>query len=181
MTKSNKFFCFTIAILFGLIAGSQSASAYVYTLANDNGGDGYVVPTATGFDLFCSDVWLSSNTTTYLTTASTTGTIKFNYTYTTNDCCGPYFDPAGYVINGQFTQLSPDSAPYTDMNYVGSGTVQLSLVAGDVFGFYVSMIDGPQGRADIAVSTVPLPAALPLFGSALIGLAGLISRRKASV
>ena len=58
------------------------------------------------------------------------GTLFFNWSYTQNDCCGAYWDPFGYWLNGVFTQLTNDSGPDAQ-----SGVTSLLLNAGDVFAF----------------------------------------------
>jgi hypothetical protein len=177
------------ALILG-IGMSGAASADTFTLANDNGGDGFVTSILGGFDLFGSDNSSGANYTTYLATAAVNESLTFNWTYTTNDCCGSYWDPAGYVINGSYTQLSTDT-PAGDASgtYVGlydtSGVVTLNVLAGQSYGFYVFTQDGVAGRGDIAVtanSATPLPAALPLFATGLgaLGLAGWRRKKKAA-
>ena len=105
--------------------------------------------------------------------ASTSGPLTFNWTYTTNDCCGAHWDPAGYVINDVFTQLSADVQGGVGAGN-GSGVVTLNVLAGQDFGFFVNSIDAIQGRADIAVNgmtgAVPEPSTWAMM---LIGFAGL--------
>lgn len=146
------------------------------TLTNDSGGDGYVTLSSNGFDLFGSNNRSGPNVTSYTTVASTFLNLVFNYTYTTNDCCGSGYDSAGYLIGSTYTALSPPSSPAP---YSFSDTVSFSVAPGETYGFYVATIDGRLGRADIAVSpglgvsAVPLPASAPMFGAALLVLAGL--------
>jgi len=175
------------ALAGGLMFGSAIASADSFTLTNDNGGDGFVNTSAGGFDLFGSNngtlPHLISNNTDYVATASSNETLSLHWSYTTNDCCGSFWDPAGYIVNGVRTQLSIDSDPslITPGVFNSSGTLLLSLLAGDTYGFYVFSADSISGRADIAVTglaTTPVPAALPLFASALAGLGFLGWRRK---
>jgi hypothetical protein len=162
------------------LASVQPASADTFSLANSNGGDGFVNTFPGGFDLFGADNGASQNYTTYTATASTNKTVTVNWTYTTNDCCGSVWDPAGYVVNGVFTQLSTDSSTQGQVD--SSGSFIVSLLAGDVYGMYVFSPDSIQGRADISVlaseGTTPIPAALPLFASGMGGLGLLTWRRK---
>jgi len=162
---------------FGLAIGlAGSCNADTFTLNNDNGGDGYVVAIPGGFDLFGADNGFGNNYTTYTATAATSETLTYNWTYTTNDCCGAGWDPGGYVINGVYTALSP---------YVfgpqgtgdSSGVVTLTVLAGQNYGFYVYSPDSCCGRGDIAVNATPLPAALPMFAAGL-GLVGWLARRR---
>ena len=90
------------------------------------------------------------------------------------------FDKAGYVLNDIFTQLSPNNLLF---NETASGLVSLSIMSGDVFGWYVDSSDGVAGRGFLSVdavttpSAVPVPAALPLMASAL-GAFCIARRRK---
>lgn len=169
--KFSKAFYVASAITAFIVPTVASAAI----LSNDSGGDGYVVSISNGFDLFGSDNSSGSNNTFYTTIASAAATYTFNYTYTTKDCCGSFYDPAGYVIGSTLTQLSPDSSPAP---YSFSDVVTFSVAAGETYGFYVATTDGRLGRADIAVtpgldvSSVPLPASAPMFGAALLALAG---------
>ena len=161
---------------FGLLIGvAGSANAATYTLSNTNGGDGFVTSIPGGFDLFgANNDVLSGTSTTYLAIATASGPLTFNWTYTTNDCCGAHWDPAGYVINDIFTQLSAD----LQGNVVGegnaSGVVTLNVLAGQDFGFFVNSLDAAEGRADIAVTS--MTAAVPepsTWAMMLLGFAGL--------
>ena len=176
------------AAVCGLVCGSAAiASADTFTLTNTNSGDGFVTLIPGGFDLVGSNNGFPDEDpvesfTDYTATAFAAETPTFNWSYTTNDCCGSLFDPAGYIINGVRTQLS------TDGNVQGqfdtSGILSFTLNAGDTYGFYVHTRDGFFGTADIAVTSVaatPIPAALPLFASALGGLGFVGWRRKNSI
>lgn len=151
--------------------------ADTYTLANTNGGDGYIVGSAPSFQLFGSDNGVGANYTTYTTTASAAETVNFDWNYTTFDTDGSFWDPAGYALNGVFTQLS------TDGNIGGqfdtSGTASVNLLAGDTFGFYVYSLDSEYGRGELAVNMAPTPepSSLLLLGSGLLGMAGIVRRR----
>ena len=163
---------------------SFSSFADTFTLVNDNGGDGFVNTFPGGFDLFGSDDGSVNNpipnTATYSATALTNQTFFVTWTYHTNDsgvpgvALPPFFDPAGYVLNGVLTQLTDDNG-LNDQN----GSFIATIVAGDIYGMYVFSTDSCCGRADILVtiSDTPLPAALPLFGSAL-GAGGLFWLRR---
>ncbi len=190
-------FYFAVAALLGALAFAQPASAAViYT--NTNGGNGYAVGTSTLYTIYgsnnglgtydvhtgtCSpaDSCFNYTYTTATATAATDMTLTFEYSYTTHDSWTSYWDPAGYVINGAYTQLTPTVDPYWYNANPGvrdySGVVTLTILAGQTYGFYVYSLDGVCGFAEITVSLIPLPAALPLFGSALLGL-GAIARRK---
>jgi hypothetical protein len=140
-----------------------------YTLANSNGGDGYVTNTATGVNLFGADNGVGNNYTTYTETFSTPETVTFDWSYVTHDCCGSVWDPAGYVLDGIYTQLS------TDGNTVGlydtSGSASINVNAGDTFGWYVSSPDSVAGRGELdvttTIATTPEPSSLILLASGL--------------
>ncbi len=164
------------AVLFSAIMAAglstffaASAEADTFTLANSNGGDGYVVSIPGGFDLFGGNNGAGSNYTTYLATAPTNETLTVNWVYTTNDCCGAGWDPGGYVVNDVYTQLSPEV--YGTMGTGNSsGVVTLSVLAGQDYGFYVYTVDGVLGRGDIAVTATPLPSTWTML---IAGFAGL--------
>jgi hypothetical protein len=160
------------------IAVSGPALADTFTLANDNGGDGFVNLLANGPDLFGAnngDIEFGfANYTTYTATALSDQTFNLNWVYHTEDD-DPSFDPAGYVINGVFTQLTNDAGPNDQ-----SGSFAVSVLTNDVYGIYVFSTDSCCGRADIAVtsSETPLPATLPLFATGLGTFGFLRWRRK---
>jgi hypothetical protein len=52
--------------------------------------------------------------------------ISFDWSFTTADPDGPSFDPFGYILNGQFVQLTNDMGPFTQN---GSTTINLGTVA----------------------------------------------------
>ena len=171
----------TIKVLLAitLVVGlSGFAFGDTYSLSNSNGGDGYVVGSYPSFQLYGSDNGVGSNYTTYTTTVSTTGAETFTWAYTTYDCCGSYWDPAGYVLNGTYVQLSTDCT--TGGTCDTSGTTTVALTAGDTFGWYVYSIDSIEGRGEIAInpSTTPEPSSLLLLGAGLSGLVGVIRRKR---
>jgi hypothetical protein len=176
MSKSGS----TAALLaFALVIGVTSvAKADTFTLDNDFlPGDGFVNVTVSGFDLFGSDnsgttgCFCSLNTT-YTAVATVAETLTFNWSYTTHDQNGSAEDPAGYLINGVFTQLSTDNLAFTPGDFDTSGTITLTLNAGDTYGFYVNTVDNQGGRGEIDVTSAsginPVPG--PIAGAGLPGL-----------
>jgi hypothetical protein len=94
------------------VAISAPASADTFNLTT-NGGDGFVndiVPNGfpNGFHLFGTDNDVGLDTT-YTATALSNQMFNVNWVYHTDDG-GPVFDPAGYVKNGIFTQLTTTAA-----------------------------------------------------------------------
>ena len=103
---------------------------------------------------------------------------------------GPVSDnPFGWLLNGVFTQLT-DNAGGDEQ----TGITMFNVLAGEIFGFSQGSLSEGTVRttissfsAPLAVlvppplppSTVPVPAAAWLFGSALLGFFGF-SRRKAN-
>lgn len=69
--------------------------------------------------------------------------VSFDWFYSTED--GPGFDPAGYLVNGVFNQLT-ESAGGNEQN----GSVAVALSAGDVFGFRVATVDNVYGAGALS-------------------------------
>src|SRR5262249_42594573 len=106
---------------------------------------------------------------TYTAVAGADETLTFAWTYTTHDANGSAEDPAGYVINGVFTQLSMDNLSFTAGAFNTSGIQTFSLHAGDTYGFFVNTIDNTNGRGEIDVtSAAAVPA--PIAGAGVPGL-----------
>jgi hypothetical protein len=74
--------------------------------------------------------------------APSDGSILFNWYYHTDDCCGPLWDNFGYAVNNVFVQLTNDGGPDDQ-----SGSVIVSLQAGDIFCFVQNTVDGVAGSA----------------------------------
>lgn len=100
---------------------------------------------------------------------ATDGVLTCEWSFLTLDI--PFFDSAYYLINGDIEFLSDGfGSPNT-------GTLSVAVQAGDIFTFRVFSLDGVFGAGFLTITDfrapVPAPAAL-----ALVGLAGLISRRR---
>ena len=180
-----------VLIVVSMLLNTTIASA-AFVLNNPNGGNGFVVDAFPSFTLVGSDFEdegidvddgdigeLEVNLTTYTDTAVADATINFDFLYFTEDIDGSNPDPAGYVINNVFTQLSP-----VDLAQFGEafGSAMFSVMAGDIFGWYVDATDGILGRGILSVdvntapSAVPLPAASWLLLSAFAGF-GLMRKK----
>jgi hypothetical protein len=159
------------------LAHVGSANADVFSLTNSNGGDGYSVGSWPTVAVYGADNGVGSNTTNYTAIASKNETINLKYQYTTYDCCGSYWDPAGSVVNGVYTQLSPfSSAPGYQSPWA---KLSFNVNAGDTYGVYVYSVDSILGRGEIAVGAPEISTwVMLLAGFASLGLAGYRRNRK---
>ena len=129
-----------------------------------------------------------ANYITYTDTMSTSGTYSFDWLTR-----AAYNGTAitGYLLNGVETQIASVHDIHT---YITDdrGSTSVTVAAGDVFGWYLRESPASTDRdwynvfnvsnitfTAAAPSAVPVPAAAWLFGSGLLGLAGL--RRKKQV
>lgn len=171
------------AALITLMAiAAAPAQAGVWVLSNDNGGDGHLGTPDPGYQyqIIGADNGVGPNTTTFVNTAASAETLNFKWSYTTHDCCGSYWDPGGYVVNGVKTQLAGSPSSGTDVGATYTGSLSLNLNAGDSYGFYVYSLDSVAGPGVIEFSAgVPEPGtwALMILGVAMIGYA---ARRRSS-
>jgi hypothetical protein len=100
-------------------------------------------------------------------TAPAAGTVSFNWSFSTNDVSA-FYDPFGYLLNGNFTTLTNPSVDNQ------SGPSTFSVVQGDVFGFRQRTTDSGGGRASTTISNFngptpappsSVPGPLPLLGA----------------
>ena len=156
-----------------LLGATGLAFGDSYSLANSNGGDGYVVGDYPAFQLFGADNEVDDNFTTFTTTVSAAETLNLNWSYSTEDEYSSW-DPAGYILNGtKFELISSDAIS-------GNGVLSIDLKAGDTFGWYVYTPDGLAGRGEIDVTPTPEPGSMLLLGSGLAGLVSLVRRKRAA-
>ena len=74
-------------------------------------------------------------------------TINFDWNGTTQDTSRAYlYDQFGYILNGVRTLLSNNNSSLT------SGSMSLSLVIGDTFGFYANTLDGIFGSSTTTIT-----------------------------
>jgi hypothetical protein len=129
---------------------------------NDNGAPNSII--LYGGD---TEVLPSSPTpsTTYTITASETGTVSFNWSYTNDDLTESTFDRMGYLFNGTPTQLMSDLT-------VGSetGTASFNVTQGDTFGFYIETDNFGSASATFSNFDVSNSAAVPFEFSPTLGL-----------
>ncbi len=154
-----------------------------WTQAVTNGGDGSFDLTNAPLNvtLFGSDngffIGFPPSDTSFSITPTTGWFIGFDWQYSTTD--GPLWDPAGYSINGVFTQLSNDAGSQSQSGQVRN----LLIVPGDVFAFEQRSLDSAAGRAQMTISsfsaTVPEPASfIPVaVGFAAFGVRAFRRRR----
>jgi len=124
---------------------------------------------------------------TLLTTAAGDGIFRFDWSFDTNpdDCC------SGVNVYNGVGELLLDlgTADFDDaVDGVFSGSYSMSVLAGDIIGWGVFSTDSCCGSNILTISdftapapsAIPVPAAVWLFGTALIGLVGFGKRRKAA-
>ncbi|WP_372783085.1 PEPxxWA-CTERM sorting domain-containing protein [Phenylobacterium sp.] len=190
-------------VVAGTVTAGHAAAADIFTLQNTLGGDGSVTTlSGGGFDVFGSNNGHPegfggpiASLTSYTATAGVTGSLSFDWTYTTHDLSGAQFDPGGYILNGVQHQLSPLTS--NPIFYTGeSGYLTLDLTAGDTYGFYIFSTDSEEGRADLRVAPseglnevseaevpagVPEPATWAMMIAGFFGLGAALRRRQAMV
>ena len=124
----------------------------------------------------------------YQFTASVSGVISFEWSYSSEDCCGATWDPFGYQLNGIFHALVDVTNGVDGLGApIQGGAFSLAVIAGDTFAFDQNSVDDATGAATTIVSKfdgpvagvggVPEPAswALMIMG---LGAAGAVLRRR---
>ncbi len=184
---------FLVAVAALLISATASHAAIMWTgtfTPSTNGGSGSIVD-LTGrafnpaFTLTGSNFGsLGSVVTTYTADAPPAPPpfwlVEFDWVYSTEDTCGSWMDPFGYIIDGVQTQLSTD-APAPAFQ---SGMTSFVVAAGSNFGWYIDATDDQFGPAEVdvfaTITAVPVPAAgFLLFGA--LGALGIAARRRTAV
>jgi hypothetical protein len=179
MTYMANFCKIGAVVAVAMVSLAPAHAAYV--LSNSTDADGYVYggPAGYTFTLVGADDDVGFTDTEYTATAASAATISGKWLYQTFDCCGAFWDPAGYIINGVKTQLSDDSG---GPGVGGSGVFSFSVSPGDVYGFYVDSQDSVAGRGALSIGSVPEPAswALMIAGFSFVGFAmrGQANRRR---
>ena len=116
--------------------------------------------------------------------APAAGTFSFNWSYTTTDSGDPsdptvkppFFDPAFFMLNGQFPLTDNDGAS------TQSGFVSVPVNQGDVIGFRIDSFDNYGGNATLTISNftapIPEPASVVLMSLGLLGIGAVAARRR---
>lgn len=150
---------------------SQPGSLASVTLTN-NGNDVDITVTAIapslqlagfGFNLLNNPISISCNTLPQNYSCNV-GTFQYNGGGNFTDQA----DPANFSVDNRFSEFSFTLLNHNEDDFVANAN-------GNLFATHVYLDDGSTGFAH--GGTVPVPAALWLFGSGLLGLIG-ISRRK---
>ncbi len=162
-----------------LFYGDYSVSDWTTTLTNSDGSVN--TSGAPGSVLLTggNNLTDAAGTTLFSITVPADTVLTFDWTYTTDDTGGAYYDPAGYEIDGTKTQLSPVGSL---QGFTESGVTTVDLTAGETFAFYVYTRDNEGGAATLDISTgsvpAPEPSSLIMLGSALLALACFYGLRK---
>ncbi len=101
-------------------------------------------------------------TTDWLITALATGTVSFQYSYSSLD--GPGWDDAEFLLNGASTVL----ATFDGQN----GSAMFSVTAGSVFGFRLGTTDNQGEPGILTISSFSAPEAAPAPEPATASLMG---------
>ena len=99
----------------------------------------------TGFTIAGNNDGLSGANSRYTITIPEDGTVKFKWSYFTND--GPFYDKAGYLLNGVFFELTDPNSEEQEAN----GEESVVVAAGDTFAFIVDATDACCGRGFFTV------------------------------
>ncbi|MGG7564649.1 hypothetical protein ACQ5SO_00615 [Rhodovulum sp. DZ06] len=181
-----KFFEYTAAIFSGILVATP-ASAITFTIARSDGDSTAVMsepaPLEFTLDMTGADTGPSEAYLFVTRIAQVDQVVSFHARYETLDSGGPVYDPFGYIIDGNFNQLSSE---WADDVQVFNRSFAVS--AGAEWGFFIvavgtgwgpgtALVTGSVDRAAEPVDT-PAPAAALLLAGAL-GALGLGARRRA--
>jgi len=180
---------FFLSVICFTLTGGASASTVEFdgiydpsnwTLTNTN-SDGSVNTTGapssisiTGGDNYNEES--NPGDTDFTITSPLDGNVSFDWDYSSLNA-SPDWDPFGYLLNGTFYQLTKDDGSVNQ-----SESTSFSVSSGDIFGFRAHTVDNALGSATTTISNfsapVPLPSAILLLGSGLVGLAGFRKKFK---
>ncbi len=154
IASSMSYLTIILALAFPLFTNAQFAGDYApenwtFTSQDLSGtpSDGTIDLTnmPMGFTMSGNDDDLSGANSLYAITVAADGTIKFRWSYTTDDD-DPSYDPAGYKLNSTVVQLTNSTGPNSQ-----SGEIAVSVTAGDVFSFFVDGTDACCGRGHLTI------------------------------
>ena len=177
-------FVFSLIFAFGVpaTAGSFTGSYDLsnWTLINTN-ADGSAMTPDLGLSLILTGGNNGSGNpgiTDFVITAPASGTISFQWNYSSLDAttpvCGPFgnliCDDGGYLLNSVYTGLADDTTQ-------GSGSTSFLVTSGESFGFRINTADnqGEPGILTITDFSGPVDASVPEPGtfSVVLGLAAM--------
>lgn len=138
-----------VALLFTVSFTAPIFAQPVWTFATTGGGS--VAETEGGFTITGPNEGGGANTATYLATAEADGIYSALWHYYTQD--GPVYDWPLFILNGVQTRLVQAGDPL-DV----SGSIQIELRAGDVYGWGMHATDSCCGAGYLAISD---PAYVP--------------------
>jgi hypothetical protein len=107
----------------------------------------------------------SRGQTRYTTTAAGSGSVSFDWNYSTNDHANR--DPFGVVLNGIFTRLT---LPEGNRQ---SGSYSFNVLKGDIFGFGIQTVDNRYGAGQVQISNFNAPKDVPEPITGLVLAAGM--------
>lgn len=126
----------------------------------DNTGAAMVSPTEVlgqNITLTSGNITNTDGWTTYTTTVTSAQEVSFTWTYENDEEAG--WDPFGYVLNGNFVQLTDGEVitflglAFADGDQNQTGFTTVSLQPGDEFGFYTYTWDGFGAGANTSVTS----------------------------
>ncbi len=104
--------------------------------------------------------------------------VTFDWVYATTDIHGPFWDPFGYLLNGEFIRLTGNE----EGDIAQGGTTLFEVRPGDVFGFRQASIDSLFGPAvthigSFSITVIPEPESMGLLAIGLLFTGGFFLRR----